>query len=57
MKHDLGLTLAYLTTKSNVITKANQWEKLETLDYQEIFVACDLKIGRYRQFTVFIKIM
>ena len=44
MKHDLGLTLAYLTTKSNVITKANQWEKVETLDYQESFVACDLKM-------------
>ena len=28
--------------------------KVETLDIPESFVACDLKIGRYRQFILLI---
>ena len=40
-----------------MVTKAFHWEKVETLDFPESFAACDLKIGRYKQFTVLIKIM
>ena len=29
---------------------------METLDFHETFLFCDLKIGLYRQFTVLIKI-
>ena len=33
-----------------MVTKVFQLENVETLDFTESFVACDLKIGRYRQY-------
>ena len=46
INHDTRLTLIHLTARSNMVTKAFQWKNVETLDFQ----ACDLKIGRYREF-------
>ena len=39
-----------------MVSKCFQWEVVETLHFTESIVACDLKIDRYRQFTVLIKI-
>ena len=33
--------------KSSMVTKAFQWQKVETLDFLESFVACNLKICIY----------
>ena len=54
INRDLGLTLTYLTARSNMVLKAFQWGKMKILDFPESFV--DLKIGRYREFTVLIKV-
>ena len=38
-----------------MVSKVFKWEKVEILGIPDSFVACDLKIGRFRRFTVLIK--
>ena len=51
-----GLTLAYFTARSNLVTWAFQWEKVKTVNFSETIEACDLKVGRYRQLIEFMKV-
>ena len=38
-----------------MVTLAFQCKKVKTLNFSESFVACDLKVGRYRQHVGLIK--
>ena len=55
INHDLELTLTYFTASSILVTKAFQWKKVKTLNFSGSFVACDLKVGRYRQHVELMK--
>ena len=48
-----GVALAYFTTRSNLVTQAFLWEKVETVDLSETIAAYDLKVGRCRQLIEF----
>ena len=48
INHDLWLTLTYFMARSNMITYAFLLAKVETLDFSESFVNCDLESDRYR---------
>ena len=41
-----GLTLTYLTARSNLVTWAFLWEKVKTVNFSETIEACDLNVGR-----------
>ena len=43
--HDPGLTLTYLTTRSNLIPYVFVWEKGKTMDFSDIIVVDDLKLA------------
>ena len=43
---DPGLTLTYLTARSNLIPDAFIWEKGKTMDFSETIVVYDVKVGR-----------
>ena len=51
-----GLTLTYFTARSNLETWSFLWEKVQTVDFSETIVACDLKVGRCRQLIDFMKV-
>ena len=51
-----GVTLTYLTARSNLVTKAFLWEKVKTVDFSETIAASDLKVGMSRQLIEYIKI-
>ena len=55
INHDLGLTLTYFTASSILVTQAFQWKKMKTLNFSGSLVACDLKVGRYRQHVELMK--
>ena len=42
---DPGLTLAYFTTRSNLVPYAFVWEKGKTMDFSETIVVYDVKVG------------
>ena len=44
-----GLTLTYFTARSNLVPYSFVWEKVKTMDFPEIIVDCDIKVGRCRQ--------
>ena len=46
---DPGLTLTYLTARSNLAPYAFVWEKGKTMDISETIVAYDVKVGRCSQ--------
>ena len=46
--NDPGLTLTYLTARSNLVLYAFVWEKGKTMHFSEIIV-CGIKIGRCSQ--------
>ena len=50
INHDLGLILAYHTTRSKVVTSAFPLEKEKTLDFKKVFSLCS--DSRYIQTTV-----
>ena len=50
---DPGVTLTYFTARSNLVTLAFLWEKV---DFSETIAACDLKVGRFRQLIEFMKV-
>ena len=55
---DHGVTLAYFTARSNLVTYAFLWEKVKTVefDFSETIAASDLKVGRCRQLIAFMKV-
>ena len=42
---DPGLTLAYFTARSNLVPYAFVWGKGKTMDFSEIIVVYDIKVG------------
>ena len=50
------LTLTYFTARSNLVTWAFLWEKVNTVNFSETIEACDLKVGKYRQLIEFMKV-
>ena len=49
INHDLWLILTNFMASSILVTKAFQWKQVKLFNFSGSFVACDLKIGRYRQ--------
>ena len=43
---DPGLTFIYFTARSNLVPYAFVWEKVKTMDFLEIIVLYDIKVGR-----------
>ena len=43
---DLGLTLTYFMTMSNLVPYAFAWEKGNIMDFSETIVVYDIKVGR-----------
>ena len=46
LKDDPELTLTYFTARSNLVPYAFVWEKGKTMDFSEIIVVYDVKVGR-----------
>ena len=44
--NDPGLTLAYITARSNLVLYAFVWEKGKTMDVSQTSVAYDIKVDR-----------
>ena len=42
---DLGLTLTYLTARSNLVPYAFVWQKGKTMDFSETIIVYDLKLA------------
>ena len=53
---DLGLTLTYLTTRSNSVHYAFVWENGKTMDFSETIIIYDIKVGRCSQPNEYIKL-
>ena len=49
---DLGLTITYFTTRSNLVLYAFEWKKGKTADFSDSIVVCDIKFGRCSQLKV-----
>ena len=49
---DLGLTITYFTTRSNLVLYAFEWKKGKTVDFSDSIVVCDIKFGRCSQLKV-----
>ena len=52
---DAGLTLTYVTTRSNLVPYAFVWEKGKTMDCSETVVVYDIKVGRCSQPNEYMK--
>ena len=46
---DPGLTLTYFTARSNFVPYAFVWEKGKQMDFSEIILVYDIKVGRCSQ--------
>ena len=53
---DLGLTLTYFVTRSNLVPYAFVWEKVKTMDFSEIIVIYAIKVSRWSQLNVYMKL-
>ena len=53
---DSGVTLNYITARSNLVTWAFLREKVKTVDFSDTIAASDMKVGRCRQLIKFIKV-
>ena len=51
-----GLTLTYFTAKSNLAPYAFVWEKVKTMEFSEIIVVYDTKVGRCSQLNRYMKL-
>ena len=51
-----GLTLTYFTARSNLVPYAFVWEKVKTMDFSEIIVVYDVKVGRCSQLNEYMKL-
>ena len=50
------LTLTYFTARSNLVFYAFVWEKGKTMDFSEIILVYDIKVGRYSQPNDYMKL-
>ena len=48
--------MTYFTARSNLVTYVFLWEKVKIVDFSETIAASDLKVGRCRQLTKFMKL-
>ena len=46
-----GLTLTYLTARSNLVLYAFVWKKVKTMDFSETIVVCNIKVGTHLPIT------
>ena len=46
LNDDPGLTAIYVTVRSNLVPYAFAWVKGKTIDFSEIIVVYDVKVGR-----------
>ena len=53
---DPGLTLTYFTARSNFVPCAFVWEEGKTMDFSEIIVVYDIKVGRCSQLNEYMKL-
>ena len=54
---DTGVTLTYFTARSKFGNLGfSMGEKVETVDFSETIAASDMKVGRCRQLTEFMKV-
>ena len=53
---DTGFTLTYFTARSNLVPYAFVWEKVKTMDFLEIIVVHDIKVGRWSQLNEYMKL-
>ena len=51
-----GLTLTYFTARSNLVPYAVVWEQVKTMDFSEIIVVYDIKVGRCCQLNEYMKL-
>ena len=51
-----GLTMTYFTARSNLVPYAFVWKKVKTMDFSEIIVVYDIKVGRCIQLNEYIKL-
>ena len=51
---DPGLTLTYLTARSNLVPYAFVWGKGKIMDFSETVVVYDIKVGRFSQLNEYI---
>ena len=51
-----GLTLTYFTARSNLVPYAFLWGKIKTMDFSEIIVVYDIKVGRCSQLNDYTKL-
>ena len=52
---DPGLTLTYLTARSNLVPFVFVWEDASALDFPETIEACEVKVGTYNQISEYIR--
>ena len=55
INHVLGLTMTYFTARSFGLHRLFNDKAVKTLNFSGSFVACDLKVGRYRQHAELMK--
>ena len=55
--NDSGLTLTYFMARSNFVPYAFVLEDSKTMDFSEIIVVYDIKIGRFSQLNDYTKLM
>ena len=51
-----GLTMTYFTARSNSVPYGFVWEKFKTMDFSEIIVDYDIKVGRCSQPNEYMKL-
>ena len=56
LNNALGLTLTYFTVRSNLVPYAFVWEKVKAMDFSEIIVVYDIKVGRCSQLNEYMKL-
>ena len=56
-KDESGLTLTYFIARSNFVHYAFVWEECKTIDFLETIVVYNIKVGRCRQLSEYMKLM
>ena len=50
------LTLTYFMERSNLVPYAFEWDQVKTMDFSEIIVVFDIKVGRCSQLNEYMKL-
>ena len=53
---DPGLTLTYLTARSDLVPYTFVWEKVNTMDFSETVAVYGIKVGRCSQLNKYMKL-